>query len=155
VDGGLVNPVPVSACRALGAHAVIAVNLNSEFLAPRRNVKRRRSEPRIAESEVSESLEKLVKNVPHGLGAGFKKLLPDLFAPGDSAPGYVDVATSAINIMQDRITRSRLAGDPPDLALQPHVVHIGILEFHRAEEAIAAGRESVEAARPALDRLLR
>jgi NTE family protein len=32
LDGGLVNPVPVSVCRALGADFVIAVNLNGDLL---------------------------------------------------------------------------------------------------------------------------
>lgn len=32
VDGGLVNPVPVTVCRALGADVVIAVNLNGDIV---------------------------------------------------------------------------------------------------------------------------
>src|SRR5258708_22138926 len=50
VDGGLVNPVPVSMCRALGADIVIAVDLSWGKLGPYRERGgprgRRAAEPR-------------------------------------------------------------------------------------------------------------
>jgi NTE family protein len=52
----------------------------------------------------------------------------------------------AFNIMQDRLTRTRLAGDPPDVQITRHIGHIGWLDFHRAEEAIAAGKAATETA---------
>lgn len=54
----------------------------------------------------------------------------------------------SINIFQDRITRSRLAGDPADVLLSPQVAHIGMLEFHRAAEAIQEGELCVQRALP-------
>jgi NTE family protein len=46
--------------------------------------------------------------------------------------------------MQDRITKSRMAGDPPDVLLSPRLGQLGLLEFDRAGEAIAEGYESVQ-----------
>ncbi len=59
----------------------------------------------------------------------------------------------AFNIIQDRISRARLAGDPPDLSLQPKLGHIGLTEFHRADEAIRIGYETTKAQLADLQRL--
>jgi NTE family protein len=56
------------------------------------------------------------------------------------------VMIEAFNIMQDRLTRMRLAGDPPDVHITPHIGHISWLDFHCAEEAIAAGKAATETA---------
>ncbi|MBE0617385.1 MAG: patatin, partial [Proteobacteria bacterium] len=66
----------------------------------------------------------------------------------------LDVVTGAINIMQERLTRSRMAGDPPDILLEPRLAHIGLLEFDRAEEAIEEGRDCAQRASGALTELL-
>ena len=71
------------------------------------------------------------------------------------APGLVSVLMSSINIMQDRITRSRMAGDPPDVHLVPRMGHLGMLDFHRAEECIQEGASCVERSLPVLKGLLR
>ena len=65
------------------------------------------------------------------------------------------MVASAINIMQDRITKSRMAGDPPDVLLTPRLGKLGLLEFDRAEEAIAEGHDSVRRSLPALQHLLK
>jgi NTE family protein len=54
--------------------------------------------------------------------------------------------TEAFSVMQDRITRARLAGDPADIMISPRVGHIGMFDFHRAEEAVRAGAEAAERA---------
>ncbi|HLN11448.1 MAG TPA: phospholipase, partial [Xanthobacteraceae bacterium] len=61
-------------------------------------------------------------------------------------PGIATVMMDAFNVMQDRITRSRLAGDPPDVLISPRLGHIGLFEFHRAKEAIALGAEATDKA---------
>jgi NTE family protein len=73
---------------------------------------------------------------------------------GASAPGYLDVLATSINIMQDHITRTRLAGEPPHVMLVPRLRGIGFMEFNRAHDAIAEGRACVEQALPALRRYL-
>lgn len=154
VDGGLVNPVPVSVCRALGAERVIAVNLNGDIVrrhgATRRPSPGRPREQAEIESDplarLSEQLGRTLRELPGAASVLRKRRRP-------ARPGLLDVVAGALNIMQDRITRSRMAGDPPDVILAPRLTHIGLLEFTRAPEAIAEGRRCVRALRPALEDL--
>jgi NTE family protein len=69
---------------------------------------------------------------------------------GPKIPAMLDVVASSINIMQVRITRSRLAGDPPDFMVAPLLADLGLMEFHRASVAIDAGRRAAEAVIPQL-----
>lgn len=144
VDGGLVNPVPVSACRALGADVVIAVNLNADIVG-----KRRRKSVAAAASEGNGVIDNLKRQA--------RQYSSTLFSGNDTEnapPGLFYSIPSAINIFQDRITRSRLVGDPADILLAPKVGHIGILEFQRAGEAMAIGRGCVEQALPDIRRAI-
>ena len=77
-----------------------------------------------------------------------------LLGEGRDSPGLYEVIASSINIMQDRITRSRMAGDPPDLILTPRLSHLGLMEFDQAESAIKEGQQAVRRMRPALEALL-
>lgn len=146
VDGGLVNPVPVSVCRAMGADLIIAVNLNEDLLG-------RRLVPEVvapaAPAPKPTNWLDMVKTVPAALKtqmAGFR-----LFGQAGAAPGYFDVLANSLDIMQDHITRSRLAGEPPHVLILPRVVDIGTMDFHRAAEAIAEGRAAAERALPVIE----
>jgi NTE family protein len=142
VDGGLVNPVPVSLCRALGAEVVIAVNLNSDLIGRGRGVilgRRRRSGPKARK----DFLERLQKQMPVALRRPAGRLAPLLIERGESSPGYFDVLANSIYIMQDQITQARLATEKPDVVLSPALRDIGLLDFNRAAEAIAEGRSCV------------
>lgn len=147
LDGGLVNPVPVSLCRALGADMVIAVNLNGS-VARRyaRHSAKQNSQPR--QDAGSGSSNSLVDTVAASLREYSSVLFPDYGKEKRVAPGLMDAIATSINIMQDKITRSRMAGDPPEVLLTPRLEDIGLLEFYRAEECIAAGRETVERMKP-------
>jgi len=131
VDGGLVNPVPVSVCRALGADIVIAVNLNGDIVGKRLN-------KTVAKNgnSVSGKLSELVKE--------YTSL--SLFEPvnTEQPPGLLDAIAASVKITQDRITRSRLAGEPPDIVFSPKLSDIGLLELYRAEEAIEEGHKCVQ-----------
>jgi NTE family protein len=133
VDGALVNPVPVSVCRAHEQPLVVAVNLHYDL---------------------------------YGRAAVIKHNAGELVVEKDADPrrnpnadsrearlGITGVMVEAFNIIQDRISRARLAGDPPDMSLQPKLGHIGLSEFHRAEEAIELGYEAARAHLPELKRL--
>ena len=150
VDGGLVNPVPVSLCRAMGARVVIAVNLNGDIVGRHLRKTGSTSDKDKKISTESRLLEKLYSSL--------KKHAPSLKnnteRSNEDRPGLFDVLASSINIMQDRITRSRMAGDPPDITLSPRLGHIGLLEFDRATEAINEGRKCVERMLPALKDIL-
>lgn len=131
IDGALVNPVPVSACRALGAQMVICVNLNADIIGKHQDVELNGA----SDQEIAAAIQ----------------TIPALDAitqspPGN--PGTFGVMVSALNIVQDRIARSRLAGEPPDVSINPRVGHIGLLDFHRADELIRLGEAAVERAMP-------
>ncbi len=143
VDGGLVNPVPVSVCRALGADVVIAVNLNGDILG-RHFRKPEKIEKR--DNGVRGKITDLVREYAGGL---FESVRGDT-----QPPSLFDAIASSVNITQDRITRSRMAGDPPDLLLTPKLSHIGLLEFYRAGEAIEEGMKSVERMRSDIEHML-
>ncbi|WP_209318446.1 patatin-like phospholipase family protein [Falsiroseomonas selenitidurans] len=152
VDGGLCNPVPVSVCRALGAEIIIAVNLNGDLLGRRFEVPSEPPPP--APRPPPEGLAEAVRQLPLALRDQAALLGARLFPPGAATPGYFDVLANSINIMQDQITRTRLAGDPPHVLLLPRLREIGLMEFHRGPEAIAEGRACVEQALPLLRRYL-
>ncbi len=130
IDGALVNPVPVSVCRAYEQALVVAVNLNYDIFGRSAVVK-------------------------HAAGAA----TPSAEAAGKPAAdpssrvGLPGVMVQAFNIIQDRISRSRLAGDPPDLTLHPRINHIGLSEFHRAAESIERGYEEARSRIPELQRM--
>lgn len=149
VDGGLVNPVPVTTCRALGADIVIAVNLNSDIVG--KNSPRRVVAPPEPESDESRSM---LQNLKQATRDYSNSIFAHHDKPED-APRLFFAITNAINIVQDRITRSRLAGDPAEVVLSPRLAHIGMLEFHHAPEAIAEGESCVQRALTEIHRLVR
>ena len=137
IDGALVNPIPVSVCRALGARIVIAVNLSSDLFG-KGGV--------IHDQEAIADPVGLEDAMLEGNGRGAVHLLHrQIFGRSGGAPGMSAVMMDAINITQDRIARSRLAGDPPDITIGPKTGSIKLFDFHRANEAIAAGAKATEA----------
>lgn len=150
VDGGLVNPVPVSLCRAMGAEVVIAVNLNGKIVG-----KHRRKRIRSVNRDMKMSAEAtLLERLSGELKYRANSFVSQLFDSNIGTPGLFEVLSSSINIMQDRITRSRMAGDPPDVVIAPQLAHIGLLEFDRAKEVIEEGQAGARRALPALSDLL-
>ena len=137
IDGGIVNPVPVSLCRALGADVVIAVNLNNDLLRRVDIKKQEKAEHKKKPSEVAKIFAKAKNLIP----AIKKEVESDKPKP----PDFFETISRSINIAQDRITKTRLAGDPPEIILCPKVSDIGLLETYRAEEAIRAGYKCCEA----------
>lgn len=186
VDGALVNPIPVSVCRALGADVIIGVNLNSDLVGRRRQsdtlpletsqarpfqpndgppsdeelrdaepmnpVRHRLDEPAPEEENQLSLLGRISASLREAT-----EPMRSLWSGGpepNQPPGTLNVMMSAINIMQDRITRSRLAGEPADVILSPRLADIGFLEFNRGAEAIAEGRACVERMLPAIEHAL-
>jgi NTE family protein len=134
VDGGLVNPVPVSVCRAMGADIVIAVNLNGDIVGKHRKLAKNDVKTK---NGVAGKITDLVREYSGGIFQNNTDV-------DDGSPGLFDAIAGSINITQDRITRSRLAGDPPDIMLSPKLSHIGLLETYRAREAISEGEKCVQ-----------
>ncbi len=121
VDGGLVNPVPVSACRALGADLVIAVRLGNpmEGVTP------------VEEAGIAQL-------------NGVETPLP---AAPVAPPSMIGAMMATLNIVTDRVARSRMVSNPPDIHVNARVGHIALTDFHRADELIELGREAVRVAR--------
>jgi len=141
VDGTLVNPVPVAAARALGARLVIAVNLNADLFGRGMTIASHGSD---AEDERLDA-EMRQRRGLRGL-FGIEQVLKRQYFGQPGRPGISTVMIEAFNVMQDRITRSRLAGDPADVMINPQLGRVGLFEFHRAAEAIALGAEAAERA---------
>ncbi len=146
VDGALVTPVPVSAARAFGAEIVIAANLSSDVFAHSTTIYSFG-----AAAEVAAPTPDILDPAPppkRGFGRLFspERTMKREFFGGGGRPGISTVMVDAFNIMQDRITRARLAGDPPDLLISPRVGQIGWFDFHRADELIAHGTRAAERA---------
>ncbi len=154
VDGGLCNPVPVTLCRALGAEVIIAVNLNGDL--PQWHMPQERQAPQ-AEASLPlgfEALRGIFGDLPAALRSQAAMIAERLLPRGGASPGYFDVLANSIHIMQDQITRARLADDPPDVVLAPRLGAISLTDFNRAAEAIAEGRNSAQEAVPAILRRL-
>ncbi|WP_457796884.1 patatin-like phospholipase family protein [Methylocystis sp. S23] len=140
-DGALVNPVPVTVCRALGAEFVIAVNVTADTMYRARVI---RDDP-AAQKKAAEA-------GPFGDKPDISfvdRILPRYFdrQPGD-APNVATAMIDAFNIIQDRILRSRLAGDPPDATITARMEDIGMFDFHKADQLINVGRSAAKRALP-------
>ncbi len=145
-DGALVNPIPVTLCRSLGAEIVIAVNLVSD--------------PSYRGTTIHDphSIERALDNYDFAAQAQGKTLSARIFdgvsgnlrrvfgKREDGAPGIANAMMDAFNIAQARISRSRLAGDPPDALINVRLGKIGLFDFHRAAEMIELGREAARRA---------
>jgi NTE family protein len=145
VDGALVNPVAVSAARAFGARVVIAVNLDADRFGRGATIASHGSDPGEVGTEAA------VVKTRNGFASlrgifGAERALKRQMVTGVVRPSFSTVMVESFNIMQDRLTRMRLAGDPPDVHITPRVGHIGWLDFHRAGEAIAIGHAATEKA---------
>lgn len=146
VDGALLNPVPVSVCRAMGADIIIAVNLNGDMLDRHLHPMLPGNIATPADDEAS-----LIERVSTQLQTRTDSLMRAWFGSQNNAPSLADVLATSINIMQDHITRSRLAGEPADVIITPRLNRIGLFEFGRSSEAIAEGHAAVKRARTTLD----
>lgn len=143
VDGGLVNPVPVSVCRALGADVVIAVNLNGDIVG------KHFQKPENKIKQDTCVVDKITDLVTEYAASVFSTSTDE-----EQPPSLFEAIASSVNITQDRVTRSRMAGDPPDILLSPKLSHIGLLEFYRANEAIDEGKACVQRMLPEIQHVL-
>jgi NTE family protein len=138
MDGALVNPLPVSAARAFGAQVVIAVNLNADNFG----------RGTIIQDHGPNADDDLVHATAlhGGLRGRAESMMKRQFLGTPSRPGLSTVMIEAFQVVQDRITRSRLAGDPPDVLISPRLGRINLFDFHRADEIIEIGAEAAEKA---------
>ena len=139
VDGALVNPVPVSAARALDARLVIGVNLNSDLVGRGATI----TSHGFDDSDLADPEPASNGNGWRGK-IGIEKFLKRQFIGGKGRPSLPTVMIEAFNVMQDRITRARLAGDPADVTISPRLGSVAMFDFHRADESIKIGAATAE-----------
>jgi NTE family protein len=155
VDGGLVNPVPVSLCRAMGADIVVAVNLNSDIMGKPR-LRRMADPPGNGRNGVSPRAQGrwaafLNQTAQQGNLTLFRQLFQE---QPERGPTLFDVMATSVKIMQDAITRQRLLDDPPEILVRPKLADIGLMEFNRAEETIEEGKRAMDLMIPMLRDLM-
>jgi NTE family protein len=138
IDGALVNPVPISVCRALGARLVIGVTLSADAFGKSMI----EETPRLDETEPDAG--SILSRAAMKAARPDRAIMRQLFGTSPDAPGLSTVMLGALNIVMDRLSRSRMAGDPADILVSPRVGHIGLLDFDRAAESIALGEEALE-----------
>ncbi len=147
-DGALVNPIPVTLCRALGADVVVAVNLVSDASFRGTTIHDPVSlEPTLEKYNfgAQKAGRTLRARIFGGMGGNLRRLFGKR---EDGAPGIANAMMDAFNIAQGRISRSRLGGDPPDVLIHARLGKVGLFDFHRADELIAIGREATRRAIP-------
>lgn len=150
VDGALVNPVPVSLARAMEADFVIAVHLNSQVNVRQNTPPQDLSPGGIEEQEATKARKRRAQESDNdsffhsfmAKGSEYMDTMKKKLTKENKSPGVVGVMAGSIDIMQERITKARMAGDPPDILLQPKLGEIGLLEFYQGEMAIEIGYET-------------
>jgi len=146
IDGGVVNPVPVSLCRALGAELVVAVDLSRSVTQVARRARERLNGQGAAAATASGSPETTVSDEGNAIlqrWSGLVDGIVESFRSKRTEPGLLEVMSGAVNIMQERVTRSRFALDPADVVLRPDLMDFQLMDFHRAREAIEVGHAPV------------
>mgnify|MGYP006276725735 CR=1 FL=1 len=152
LDGGLVNPVPVSPVRALGFRRILALNPNARGAQPLWTPPKGGGLwPHLVAPSVVDRLPEGLRGLfaPAGTAAEDDRDLPDQAA----APDYLQVISASIDMLTGYLGATRLAADPPDVLLEAVLGHIGVLELDRADEAIEAGRLLVQEAGDRLDQV--
>jgi NTE family protein len=154
VDGGLVNPVPVSVARAMGADIVIAVDLNQQIVAGKNLKPLNAHQTTPAPPDLPTPASRWVGDWLHSLRELRQRLLAkDAPSAGqfhqwlseEPLPNIFEILLASVNIMETNITESRLGMDKPDLIIRPPLGEFRFLEFNRAEEIISIGYESARA----------
>ncbi|WP_210880090.1 patatin-like phospholipase family protein [Roseovarius autotrophicus] len=146
LDGGMSNPVPVSACRALGAEVIIAVNPNARHYLPQHG-------NGVAEAAPRYGIETVLSSAPVALQPLLRKYLGSTGKQTRTPPGYLTVLSTSIDVMTDHILRSRLAGDPPNVMVDLDLHDMTMLDFAKADQAIASGYDAIMNKADILERL--
>ncbi|UHC17955.1 patatin-like phospholipase family protein [Methylobacterium currus] len=154
MDGALVNPVPVTAARALGADVVLCVNLNGDMRVRGTVIQSHGAEGADAVMEAAAEAAAMPEEPRRWPLIGGRRTRPKPRPEIGAPSGIASVMVDAFNITQDRISRSRLAGDPPDVMINPKLAQMGLFEFHRAEECIELGRQATRRMLPEIHEMI-
>lgn len=162
VDGGLVNPIPVSLCREMGAQFVIAVDLNWNLVGRRSRISGDGQSNGSSTGVLTRAPETAANSstlTASVVEAILSKFRPSSWNPlgagnGSDMPSMLDVLATSLNIMQLQISEGRLAHEPADLIIRPDLADIAAMDFHRGPHAIEAGAQAARDMMPLLKKLL-
>ena len=138
VDGGLVDPIPVSVVRNMGADFVIAVDLNSDIVSPEQKHKIKKTKEKIPQKKRNEIIENILSKYNIAEKA-VKSQINRWVSSSEKSPNIIDIIGSSIGIMEEQITRINLAIDPPDILIQPRLGDLKMFDFDQAERSIQEG----------------
>lgn len=162
VDGGLVNPIPVSLCRAMGAEIVIAVDLNWNLVGRRSRISGdeatavTQTTPPAHRATRGQSSTSLTNSIVEAIMSKFRPSSWSHLSTANSSdlPSMLDVLATSLNIMQLQISENRLNNEPADLIIRPDLSGTAAMDFHRGAQAIEAGEQAARNMLPAIKKLL-
>jgi len=150
IDGGVVNPVPITPLVALGAQVVIAVNPNAatggRFWTPGQDW------PGLP--DMSDMVDHVSNKLPDALTRFWQSGTPEAPSKDPTPPSYTALINATIDMMSDQIRRARLAADAPHVLISARLAHMNIMQFHLASEAIDEGYRATMAQADWIDTLL-
>lgn len=138
VDGGLVDPIPVSAVRNMGADFVIAVDLNSDHVSREHKTKKQSTKVKMPSKKKNELMLRIAAQY-NSAGDAVKSRINRWFSTSNKSPNIIDVMGTSLGIMQEQISRINLAMDPPDILIQPRLGDLKMFDFDQAERSILEG----------------
>lgn len=145
VDGALVNPCPTTPARSFGGKVVVGVSLHTDLIGAPNERSTGGTQQAITPPPVTEQQR---KSITRWLRPD-RMFIQHIFGDRpDGGPALGSAMIGGLNILLDRISRARLAGDPPDVLIAPRIAHIGLIEFHRAAETIELGARATREALP-------
>jgi NTE family protein len=143
VDGGLVDPVPVGVARAMGADVVIAVDLNSDLVSHQQAAAAAAGEVTDPPPEYRAAMVEKLSDHYASAESTFRDRIRSFLRSDDPTPDILETVSSAIGIMQERITRINLAVEPPDVLVQPRLGEMKMMDFDNVDKAIEEGYRGV------------
>ncbi|MBL4827578.1 MAG: patatin-like phospholipase family protein [Spongiibacteraceae bacterium] len=127
IDGGILNPVPIAPTFKDLTDKTIAVNLAG---SPNNNLNLPEDKPEVPveKSIFNRKIDQFIDSIkPAKTEKTFN--------------GMYDIISQSIDAMQGAVARQKLAAYPPDIVLELPRNLCSTLDFHRADEMIAAGYE--------------
>jgi len=151
VDGALVNPCPITPARSFGGKVVIGVSLHTDLIGAPGETPTGGTQQALTPPPAPQR-----QGITRWLRPD-RLLIEHIFRDRPDGPALGSAMIGGLNILLDRVSRARLAGDPPDILIAPRIAQIGLIEFHRAAETIELGaratREALPHIRYALEKL--
>lgn len=155
VDGGIVNPLPVSVASKLRAKYIIAVNVTRSPIKIK-NIKTKSSDKFdlvIKRIKKSYFINKLSDFLPENM---LSNLLDEKDRTSEPEyPNMLETLFQSFSIMENQLVNLYLQYYPPNLLINPPIQNFHMLEFYRSKELIECGEKSTYSKIPNLKKDLK